>query len=284
MTAASTMSRRNRNQTAFSLFAFQDIITSVTGIMILVTLILALELLQRKEGQAKDDTETVTEEIKASIADAEELDRTLAENEEVIKRIKKQIESGQAQLSELAKYDIRQVESQIKNMKEVNEQFEKDKVRLEMSKEETEKRLKELEQRKQQRADDPETLQNLQEKIRQMEEELKKLKDENRVVYNPAEGDSKQPMLVQFEGEQIMTAKMGSDDGTQTFASADDFYAWAVRQDSNSIYFVLLVKPQGIENFLKLKTALKSEGFDVGSDLLQKDQTALDLGTGGATP
>jgi len=43
------MSRRSRRNSPFSLFAFQDIITSVTGIMILVTMMLALELIKRKE-------------------------------------------------------------------------------------------------------------------------------------------------------------------------------------------------------------------------------------------
>ena len=45
------MSRRRRNHTtaAFSLFAFQDIITSVTGVMIMITLLLAVELVNRVE-------------------------------------------------------------------------------------------------------------------------------------------------------------------------------------------------------------------------------------------
>ncbi|MBC7817117.1 MAG: hypothetical protein IAG10_09545 [Planctomycetaceae bacterium] len=37
-----------------SLFAFQDIITSVTAIVIVVALFLALDLVQRKQGQASE--------------------------------------------------------------------------------------------------------------------------------------------------------------------------------------------------------------------------------------
>ena len=40
--------RYTRNQ-AFSLFAFQDIITSVTGIIVLVMLLLSLELIQLEQ-------------------------------------------------------------------------------------------------------------------------------------------------------------------------------------------------------------------------------------------
>ena len=38
------MRRRRRTQSALSLFSFQDIITSICGIVVLITLILALEL------------------------------------------------------------------------------------------------------------------------------------------------------------------------------------------------------------------------------------------------
>ena len=42
--------RRSARQSAFSLFSFQDIITSVTGIMVLITLLLAVELINRTEA------------------------------------------------------------------------------------------------------------------------------------------------------------------------------------------------------------------------------------------
>ena len=46
------MSRRGRSGHAISLFAFQDIITSVTAIIIVIVLLLALDLTQQKEGSA----------------------------------------------------------------------------------------------------------------------------------------------------------------------------------------------------------------------------------------
>ena len=45
-----------RKSVGVSLFSFQDIITSVTAIIILVLLLLTLELLFRKYGLAASDT------------------------------------------------------------------------------------------------------------------------------------------------------------------------------------------------------------------------------------
>jgi len=44
--------RKRSNKQAFSLFAFQDIITGVTAIILLFTLLLVLELVTRKATQA----------------------------------------------------------------------------------------------------------------------------------------------------------------------------------------------------------------------------------------
>ena len=59
--------RRRRRESGFSLFAFQDIITSVTGIMILVTLVLAIELIERTESSPKVMTAQTTDQLKSQI-------------------------------------------------------------------------------------------------------------------------------------------------------------------------------------------------------------------------
>ena len=61
------MSRRGRSGPVISLFAFQDIITSVTAIVIVVTLFLALDLVQRKQGQASESPTVLAEELVARI-------------------------------------------------------------------------------------------------------------------------------------------------------------------------------------------------------------------------
>jgi len=50
------MSRRGRSGPTISLFSFQDIITSVTAIVTVITLLLALDLVQRKQSKAGDSS------------------------------------------------------------------------------------------------------------------------------------------------------------------------------------------------------------------------------------
>ena len=59
--------RRVVASTAFSLFSFQDIITSVTGIMVLVTLMLALELITRVQTSAPAQTAVQTKRVEVTV-------------------------------------------------------------------------------------------------------------------------------------------------------------------------------------------------------------------------
>ena len=66
------MSRRGRARSAFSLFSFQDIITCVSGIIILITLLLAVDLSQRKQSSPAVDTAKLAEQLRQAIAQAGE--------------------------------------------------------------------------------------------------------------------------------------------------------------------------------------------------------------------
>jgi hypothetical protein len=65
---------------------------------------------------------------------------------------------------------------------------------------------------------------------------------------------------------------------------AADFLAWAQGRDRGREYFVLLIKPAGIEAFAEIQAELKRRGFDLGFDVLAADQTAIDPLTGARLP
>ena len=65
------MSRRGRSGPVISLIAFQDIITCVTAIVISVALFLALDLVQRKQGQASESPAVLADELIARVAEVE---------------------------------------------------------------------------------------------------------------------------------------------------------------------------------------------------------------------
>ena len=73
------MVRRRKKQVTFSLFAFQDIITSVTGIMILATLMLAVEFIQRIDGAPPRQTEKIAARLRQSLEESQSLEQSIAE-------------------------------------------------------------------------------------------------------------------------------------------------------------------------------------------------------------
>ena len=67
------MSRRRSNQPTISLFSFQDIITSVTAILILILLILTVELVTQSVKKAAADPAATTRSLADAVADMAEV-------------------------------------------------------------------------------------------------------------------------------------------------------------------------------------------------------------------
>ncbi len=258
------MSRRGRNTTKFSLFAFQDIITSVTGIMILVTLILALELLQRKEKSPPKRTAQVTEQVLA----------TVAKNNATMERLSEQLKEMQDETAKAAPYDIDRVGRQLEALGKLNDQLDRELNGLEKQRSDVAQAARE--------AASTETIEELVNKAKEKLEQLQELKDRNRVIFNPAAGQTKTPWLVEIDGKDFKVAKVGELAKPAVFSSFNRFKTWAQARDKRSEYFVLLVKPEGIAAFDGARNALKQSGFDVGYDLLAADQTAIHPETGAA--
>ena len=91
------MRRRRRSGPGVSLFAFQDIITAVAGIFILITLILCLQLQLKKHSKAKDRP-AVDSRLQADVIEAEA--RALALQAEYDTQVQMQ-----AEISELNRFN-----------------------------------------------------------------------------------------------------------------------------------------------------------------------------------
>ena len=271
------MSRRGRDSAAFSLFAFQDIITSVTGIMILVTLILALELIHRKETSPERKTQQIVTEIQTAVSQVGELESWIAE-------LKDKLEQGAKRIGEVARFDAPRVRAQVADLTEFNTQVTSDLARLAKEQQDALRRQQEAKQFQEQRADDPQTIQQLHVEIKKKLETLAKLRKSKRVIFNPTEGDAKTPWLVEVTSQGLKAAKVGETARPQSFANPAAFKAWAGKRDRDAEYFVLLVKPDGIQNFFAAREFLKQMRFDIGYDLLTAEQTAIDAEKGAAAP
>ena len=268
---ASVMARRKKSM-AFSLFAFQDIITSVTGIMVLVTLILALELIQQKESSPPVKTAQVASQTRDAVA----------QNEGRIQQLQDRLEAGREQMTQVAAFDAAHVSQQLEDLKELNDELDRelDEYAKESAAAAARKEQAEAEQNR--RASEPQTLESVTADLKRERDLIEKLRKSNRTIFKPPEGAAKTPWLVEVTGQGLIAAQCGVSAPPKQFRNATALRDFAVGRDKGSEYFVLLVKPAGLDDFRRATIYLKEAGFDVGFDLLRTEQTAIDPETGAA--
>ena len=254
------MRTRKGRSAPFSLFAFQDIITSVTGIMILITMMLALEVVVRKASSPEVQTQQIVTQLSSAIT----------QNEGEIKRLQALIDES----AEAVRYDSETLKSRLQDIQNASEELEKQNQNLANALDSA--LAKKAELHEQSLEFSPEVAQQLAEQLKETQEEIQNLKESNRVIFNKPEGESKTPWLVEISGTEIQTAETGRSMKPLSFPDATGFETWAVTQNPGNVYFVLLIKPSGVLNYQILRESIAARGFDIGSDLLQSEQTALD--------
>lgn len=269
------MSRR-KTSNPVSLFSFQDIITSVTGIMILVTLLMALELSQRVIASPRVQTMVVSRQLENAVADADA----------DIQQLEAQLAERDARLRQFAAMDRRKLTADARDTRRQIEQLDAETQHLATQADDARQRQREMEARQQAKRQELAELDELNRQIAELEERLRKLKSSDRVIYNPAQGTSKEAWLVEVAGQTLQAAPMGRAARPLAFAVTSagqvptTFLQWLDSRDKNSEYLVLMVKASGVGIFDRLKEELARRGFDLGFDVVDEAATVLDPQTG----
>lgn len=261
------MGRRKKASAPFSLFAFQDIITSVTGIILLITMLLAIELVQNlnradaapQEEKSSQVAQMLRHAVSESTAEMVRLQKILDETT----TIRFDADSLRRKLAEM-KAAAGEMELQ-------NEQIQTTQEKIDVRRTQQSLNAKDL---------SPEAIGNLVKEQEAIAQQIATMKESNRVIFNRPAGAAKTPWLVELNESSILAAEMGLAQSPQSFATADTFLQWVQDQERDSRYFVLLVKPTTIETFSTIRKALQDRHFDVGYDLLPSDKTAIDAQTG----
>ena len=257
------MSRRRPNSPPVSLFAFQDIITATTGILILLALVMALAVIRQGaesaiqveyadadkvayraglvsevESLRKLSTEIATESASWSSATPDELQKKSRDAAAAIERQKKSLANAQTTLAE-----------QQQQLKGLQSESNADARKAELKK--------------------------IADSIEQTNLQLNQLKSDNRIVYN-FRSTNRTAWLVQISDREIRTAKVGSNEKPQIFTSPQSFNRFAVSVPQTEQYFVLLVAPSGIDNSDAIKAFLEQSNSEIGVDLIGENQIVID--------
>ncbi len=269
------MSRRGRTAPAISLFAFQDIITSVTAIIIVVVLCLALDLAQRKQTSASESASALTHAIRERI-DALQIEITRLRQE--TDRANEVVQGAAIFSPAELRAEIAQREITIKNLLDMQRrqvQADRDLKAKELIANAEKFDLEPTRKLAKQTVQEAQSLAELLEAERQ----------EGRVIFALPRGFTKSGWLAVVENDRISLAQLGRVSKPQIFeaskglflntSAADEVSNWIDREHQRSAYFLVLVRPSGCRTFDTLEGVLHSKGVAFGFDVIDDDQAIL---------
>ena len=272
-------SKRRKTATPFSLFAFQDIITSVTGIMILITLMLVLDFLDKVEGAPASQTHQMIHEIR----DALEGINDEIEGMTLIGGIDEKIPH------QLAILDEGTLTTRLQSVNDVNASLLEELNRARSQRATVEDSLQQWQKRDaedQKKLDELEDIQSrIDERKRVIEknrERIGKITSSDRAIFTVSRAGGEKPWLVEIQADRIRVAEMGISSPPQVYLSDSSFLNWISTRDRRAEYLVILVSPESIDHYDTIATRLFENGFPYGVNLLRSGQSAIDPETGAA--
>jgi hypothetical protein len=278
--------KRNNNTTPISLFSFQDIITSVTGIMILIVLLLILSILDKKL------TDTPAEKI----VDKDHLEKVNILNK--IKKIKQKLKEKQQVLQELEDISSPAESYSLGELVQIEQDAIKQNRRRKRELSETKKQL--IEQTKNLKIlatknqkviklkkitlhDNSRNVQALKEEIEQYKKKTAKIKNQNGTVsFTVTTASNKNPILVQCseQGLNINQIKQHkiihiTDESFNFIGLLKKFDKWLTTLDNEKDYLVLLIKPSAAGYIPDIESKLQMQYIQYGKEPLEEDKNGV---------
>ncbi|WP_437193411.1 hypothetical protein [Planctomicrobium sp. SH527] len=263
------MSRRSRKSgSAITLFFFQDIIMSTSGIMIMIVLLLCLELIERPELSAA-----------ASKSPVQQLQEQGEELQEEIKLLEQKIATTTELIQSAAQMSSSERNEQIEHLQTANNLLvlEMERLQAELNRHEIQEVERNIQRQElKQMRDQVEAAEREQAKIAN---EIQDESRENRPLFFLSRGDRREGWIVDVSASRIQVAPIGKTEKPRSFTAsrkgffqservADAFLEWRSSNaaSSNSYYF-LFVRPDGVENFAKISESFNKTRVSYGYDI-----------------
>lgn len=248
-----------------SFFAFQDIITAVVGIFILITLILVLELAQRVEAASSRPTIDV-EQVHTTIASlAKEVEQMQAEYD---RRIADQSDvAGLNQFNRDAKIaELRAAtQSAAERLANAREQIHV----TEQSLKQAQKTEATLLQQAAALEDDRELLAELRQELDELGRRINEIESDNPLIYRDQTADGRLLTLLLIRENEIELRDALTQISLRWtgLARMNQFRSWLDSNGIGSRHFLLLIRPGGAGDYQSIRKDLEEAdaafGFDV---------------------
>ena len=274
------MGRRRFNNTV-SFFAFQDIITAVMGILILIVLLLSVLVSQTVEAQSQM---TSSESDTTAEISSDELDSLRIE----VASLENQLDQVVQMLNVLAQLDSEE---------QVREQISQNELRLETLNQAISAALaamadleSEIEIEEGRKAALERNLGLTEKKSRAsaLQDEIERITTSQRVTYNFRNLQNRTPWLVMLEADKVTLGRAGiaekptSISGATVNKLARGFSDWQSKQPGGTTHIVFLVKPGSIDLYRQVKDMVRTKGMTVGFEPFPASKTVFDPVRGAA--
>ena len=277
---------RKLSYTKISFFAFQDIITSVSGILILVTLLLATEL-DRPSNSANNTNIELERKLSQVILDQTEVD---SRNRSLIQLL---LEAETAPEVEKLEADITRLKTQLTDNKikyaSISEQLEGRQSALEardriLGLTTVKRKIDELNNKVESIAREQAIIRKettvLEQRVADVQLKILKLRErEGKLWLIPDKSlTTKEPILTTVSGKIIKLERFDHPDQIREFNKSnltDQFVNGLKYFNPLDQYIVFLIRPSGIELFEKIVKIARDKGFDVGFDAIEEDREIL---------
>lgn len=264
--------KRRSGGPGVSFFAFQDIITAVVGIFILITLILILELTQRVEAAANRPSGNV-DEIVATIESlraqtdrlSDEYERRLAAERATAESITFDRDAEVQSLERALRAANQQIESGLQRAQTLQERLSQEqqrKIRLLLLSRELE--------------DERQLIADLEQRKAELDRTLNRLRLTDGMIFRDTTDTGRSLCLLVLDQNGIGV----KDSATKTARQfqgrdwLDRFTRWVESLSGSNRHLLLLVQPSGADHFADVHDRLSQSAVTYGFDVVADDAEA----------
>lgn len=286
---------RRKPAAAFSLFSFQDIVTSVTAILILVMLLLSVELVSRRRSESAANPAATRQNLMTTIERLETLAQAL--RDDVAARRSRSPARTPADAERHLARVLRELEASRRHLAEsIGTRDAAARLRTEAEARAASRRsdAEEIVRLERQAAEDAELTDRLEEsntKERERQEKRnREIADDSRagteLVFNAPADANRRAWLVELSRDGInvvllgggRTEKFGGDTG-----ATGAFFRWSAGLSPEGDYCLLLQRPSAADSLLEaVQTRLRDRGIRFGIDLIGEEQAVRDASRPGS--
>ena len=265
-------------------FAFADIITAVSGMLIFITLLLATDLGRPTDSRSQAANVQVQQQLDETLSQQVEVDSnnrnlqqllTAAETAPASEKLETDITRLRAQLAEEKKKHVGVAEQLAASQSAIEARDRT--LGLTALKAQIQQVIQEVESLARQEAQVRQEMAVLDQRVAGVQSKLLTLRQwEGKLWLIPDRSSTtKEPILAVVSGAGVKVQQFDHPDQAREFGGSSaltEFASYLGEAKALDQYFVFMVKPSGIALFGRLVKSARDKGFEVGFDAVEEDK------------